>query len=357
MISVRVRKQFAAAPGSVAFTLDLEFTAGPGVTVLFGPSGAGKTLTLECIAGFLRPDAGRIELDGLLLFDGVSGVCLPPQERHCGYVFQNYALFPHMSLRSNLDFAAERLPRLERHRKVQEMLDRFHLEEVAGRFPHELSGGQRQRGSVARALLAAPKMVLLDEPARGLDAPLRAELHEVIREVREGFQLPVVLVTHDLEECFALGDRMHVVCEGRIVQSGTPESIVEQPASLEVARLLGLYDLFQAEVRSLDPGARTSRLRVGEYELAAPYLPGKFKGDRVWMYVLPERVKAVPREGQRAGANRIPATLERTVERPQGMRLEFTNGLRAEVPREEFAAWGSTREWLIEFPPGELRAL
>ncbi|MCC6292762.1 MAG: ATP-binding cassette domain-containing protein [Bryobacterales bacterium] len=357
MISVRIQKQFAAAPGSAAFTLDLEFTAGAGVTVLFGPSGSGKTLTLECIAGFLRPGAGRIELDGRLLFDGASGVCLPPRERQCGYVFQNYALFPHMSLRANLGFAAERLPRLERHRKVQEMLERFHLEDVAGRFPHELSGGQRQRGSVARALLAAPRMVLLDEPARGLDAPLREELHEVIREVREGFQLPVVLVTHDLEECFALGDHMHVVRDGRIVQSGTPESIVEQPASLDVARLLGVYDLFPAEVRSLDPGARTSRLRMGEHELSAPYLPGKFKGDHVWVYVLPERVKAAPREGQRAGANQIPATLARTIELPRGIRLEFTNGLRAEVPREEFAAMASTREWLIEIPPGELRAL
>jgi len=357
MIAVRVKKHYAAARGSTAFTLEVEFTAESGVTILFGPSGAGKTLTLDAIAGFLTPDDGRILLEDKLLFDGPSRVSLPPQARQCGYVFQNYALFPHMSLRANLAFAAERLPRLERYRKVQEMLARFRLEEVASRMPGELSGGQRQRGSVARALLAAPRLLLLDEPARGLDAPLRAELYEVIREVRDGFQIPIVLVTHDLEECFALGDQMHILRGGRIVQSGTPEAVLERPATLDVARLLGLYDLFEAEVRSLDPGANASRIRFGEYELTAPYFPGKFKGDRVWIYVLPERVSAAPRDGRRPGPNQVPATLERMIERPHALRLEFSNGLRAEVPRDAFAGWAGTREWLIEYPAAELRAL
>ncbi len=357
MIQIRVKKHFPHARGSAAFTLDVDWQAESGVTVLFGPSGAGKTLTLDAIAGFLRPDSGRILLDDTLLFDGASGVCLEPQSRQCGYVFQNYALFPHMSLRANLAFAAERLPRLERHRKVQEMIARFQLEDVASRAPHELSGGQRQRGSIARALLAAPRILLLDEPARGLDAPLRAGLHEVIREVRAGFQVPIVLVTHDLEECFALGDKMHVLSEGRIVQSGTPESILERPANLEVARLLGLYDLFEAEVRALDPGANSSRLRFGEFELTATYLPGKFKGDHVWVYVLPERVRAVPRDGHRPARNQIPGTLERMIDRPHAVRLEFSNGLRADVARDAFAGWAGTRDWWIEYPPSELRAL
>ncbi|HZO51158.1 MAG TPA: ATP-binding cassette domain-containing protein [Bryobacteraceae bacterium] len=357
MIQARIKKHFPQARGSAPFVLDVEFNAESGVTVLFGPSGAGKTLTLDAIAGFLRPDNGRILLDDMLLFDGASGICLNPQSRHCGYVFQNYALFPHMNLRENLAFAAERLPRLERHRKVQEMIARFRLDEVASRAPHELSGGQRQRGSIARALLAAPRLLLLDEPARGLDAPLRAGLYDVIREVRAGFQVPIVLVTHDLEECFALGDVMHVLNEGRIVQSGTPESIVERPTSLEVARLLGLYDLFEAEIRTLDPGTNSSYLRFGDFDLKASYLPGKFKGDRVWIYVLPERVRAVPRNGHRPASNQIPATVERIIERPHAIRLEFSNGLRADVARESFSGWAGTREWLIEYPPSELRAL
>jgi molybdate transport system ATP-binding protein len=151
MIRARIRKQYAPGPESAGFALDMEFQAMSGFTVLFGPSGAGKTLTLDSIAGFVRPDEGRILLDDEILFDGDAGVHKPPQARHCGYVFQNYALFPHMTLRQNLQFAVERIPRLERHRKVNEMLEKFHLAEVSGRRPYELSGGQKQRCSIARA--------------------------------------------------------------------------------------------------------------------------------------------------------------------------------------------------------------
>src|SRR5271163_2343259 len=237
MLHARLRKTFPQRPDSAGFSLDVEFQAAAGVTVLFGPSGSGKTLVLDAVAGFVRPDEGRILLDDDLLFDGATGVHLPPQARNCGYVFQSYALFPHMTLRENLAFAAERRPRLERHRRVNEMLERFRLTEAAGRRPHELSGGQRQRCSIARALIGGPKLLLLDEPAQGLDAPLRAEFYETLRRVRADFQTPVLLVTHDLDECFELGDEMIVLREGKIVQTGAPREILDRPASLDVARL------------------------------------------------------------------------------------------------------------------------
>src|SRR5580692_3760826 len=123
MLAARIRKTFPPRPDSASFTLDLEFAAVQGVTVLFGPSGAGKTLVLDAVAGFVRPDEGRVMLDDDILYDGATGVFLPPQKRNCGYVFQNYALFPHMTMRQNLEFAAERRPRLERHRRVADMLD------------------------------------------------------------------------------------------------------------------------------------------------------------------------------------------------------------------------------------------
>src|SRR5271166_6641101 len=135
MMSARIRKKFPPRTDSSGFSLELEFIAAGGVTVLFGPSGSGKTLILDSIAGFVRPDEGRILLDDAILFDGAAGVHLPPQARNCGYVFQNYALFPHMTLRENLEFAAERRPRLGRHRKVTEMLEKFQLTDVAGRHP------------------------------------------------------------------------------------------------------------------------------------------------------------------------------------------------------------------------------
>lgn len=356
MLEVRIAKRFPARPASVAFSLEIEFQAAAGVTVLFGPSGSGKTLTLDAVAGFVRPDRGRILLDGDLLFDGATGVHLPPRARNCGYVFQNYALFPHMTLRRNLEFAASRRPRLERHRRVTEMLDRFHLAEVAGRRPHEVSGGQKQRCSIARALIAAPKVLLLDEPARGLDAPLRAELYAVLRQVREEFRTPMLLVTHDLEECFELGEEMLVIRDGRVIQSGPPRKVVDAPANAGVARLFGLYNLLPVEIRALDPARKSSVVRYGSIEIAGPYFPGHFIGDRVYLCVRPEQLRALPRDG-RPGPNQVPARLLRVVDKPSTVRMEFEDDLSVEVTREEYEQVRRAREWVVEFPPAALRAL
>ena len=291
-----------------------------------------------------------------LLFDGATGVHLSPQARNCGYVFQNYALFPHMTLRENLMFAAERRPRLERHRRVNEMLETFRLTEAAGRKPHEVSGGQRQRCSIARALIVAPKLLLLDEPGTGLDAPLRAEFYEVLRQVRADFKTPVLLVTHDLDECFELGEEMLILRDGKIVQSGPPRKILDQPANIEVAKLLGAFNLIPCEIRALDPGRNTSKIQMGEYELDGPYFPGRFKGDRVTLYVRPEQLVVSARLG-RQGANQIPAELKRAIEKPQGMRLEFEEGFIADIGRAEFERQRDNKEWWIEFPAVALRVI
>jgi molybdate transport system ATP-binding protein len=356
MIQARLRKTFPPRPDSAAFSVDLEFQASAGITVLFGPSGSGKTLTLDCIAGFVRPDQGRILLDDAILFDAATGIHLPPQARHCGYVFQNYALFPHMTLRQNLTFAVEKRPRLERHRRVNEMLDRFRLQDAAGRHPHEVSGGQKQRCSIARALIGEPKLLLLDEPAQGLDAPLRAELYDVLRQVRADFKTPILLVTHDLDECFELAEEMLVMREGRIVQSGPPRKVLDQPASLEVARLLGRFNLLSGEIRALDPGRNTSRVLIGEYELDGPYFPGRLKGDRVTVCIRPEQLKASARNG-RPGPNQIPAELKRAIERAQSMRLEFSGGIAVDIPQSDFERQRDNQEWVIEFPSASLRVL
>jgi ABC-type sulfate/molybdate transport systems ATPase subunit len=356
MLQARLRKTFPQRDDSAGFSLDLELQAATGVTVLFGPSGSGKTQVLDSIAGFTRPDEGRILLDDELLFDAATGVHLPPQARNCGYVFQNYALFPHMTLRENLMFAAERRPRLERHRRVNEMLDTFRLADAAGRRPHEVSGGQRQRCSIARALIVAPKLLLLDEPGQGLDAPLKAEFYDVLRQVRADFKTPILLVTHDLDECFELGEEMVILREGRIVQSGSPRKILDQPANVDVARLLGTFNLIPCEIRSLDPGRNTSKVQMGEVELDGPYFPGRFKGDRVTLCVRPEQLIVSARLG-RPGPNQIAASLSRIVEKPQGMRLEFEGGIIADMGRAEFERLRDNKDWLIEFPSAVLRVL
>jgi len=356
MISARLRKTFPARPDSAPFSLELEFQAAAGVTVLFGPSGSGKTLTLDLIAGFERPDDGRILLDDEILFDGAAAVCLAPQSRNCGYVFQDYALFPHMTLRQNLEFAAERRPRLERHRRVNEMLEKFRLGDAAGRRPHEVSGGQRQRCSIARALIGAPKLLLFDEPAQGLDAPLRAEFYEVLRQVRADFKTPMLLVTHDLDECFELGEEMLVLREGRLVQSGAPRAILDQPANADVARLLGVFNLIPVEIRALDPSRNSSKVQMGEHELEGPYFPGHLKGDRVTVCIRPEQLTALARNG-RPGPNQIPVQLERAVEKPQWMRLEFAGGISVDLARPDYERVRDTKDWLIEFPRESLRVL
>jgi molybdate transport system ATP-binding protein len=345
MIQARLRKQLGS------FKLEVEFEARAGVTVLFGASGSGKTLTLDCIAGFRQPDEGRILLDDAILYDAAAKVNVPPRERRCGYVFQNYALFPHMTLRQNLEFAVEPLPRLERHRRVNEMIDKFKLADAVARRPAELSGGQRQRGSIARALLASPKLLLLDEPARGLDAPLRADLYEVLRQVRAEFALPIILVTHDLDEGCQLGDEMLIMSHGHLVQTGPPAGIVAQPASLDVARLLGQYNLLPAEILQLDPQRGTSLLRVLDHEIPGRYYPGHFKGDRVWLCVRHSSLTARPLEG-RPGPHEIPVTLQRTSTRARGVLLEFEQGLAVEAAEAD-----NRKEWAVAFPPSALHVL
>jgi molybdate transport system ATP-binding protein len=351
VIEVRLAKRFLATSESPGFALEVEFRASPGVTVLFGGSGAGKTLTLDCIAGFTCPETGRVMLDDRIVYDAAAHVNLRPRDRQCGYVFQNYALFPHMTLRENLAFAAERHPRLERHRKINEMLERFRLLEFAGRYPHEVSGGQKQRCSIARALVSAPRVLLLDEPARGLDAALREDLYALLRELRSELRIPIVLVTHDLADCFSLADLLLVYRDGKIVQAGEPRKVLDRPATPEVARILGVTNLFEAEILALDPGRNSSRLRALGTELTGTYYPGHLRGDRVWLFVPPEDLEV----HARAGDNRVPVKLVRVVDRPQTVRLEFLPEIAVEMSRHEYERHRDENDWFVEFPAGSIR--
>jgi molybdate transport system ATP-binding protein len=355
-LSARLKKSYPASPESAGFTLDVELEVEPGVTVLFGASGAGKSLTLDCLAGFARPDDGQILLGNRILFDAPTGVNVRPQQRECGYVFQNHALFPHMTIRENLAFAAERRPRLERHRRVTEMMERFQLGEIAGRKPREVSGGQKQRCSIARALIAAPQLLLFDEPARGLDAGLRGDFFALVRELRADLKIPLLLVTHDLDEAVAVGDRMLVYREGRIVQSGLPQSVISRPATVEIARLVGHVNVLPVEILALDPGRNTSRLRVwtdglGKQEISGPYFPGHLLGDRIQVMIRADDVRIHSHPGE----NRIAVKLSAKLEHARLMELQFGGDLTALTPRHEFESRRDASDWYVELPPLALK--
>ena len=215
------------------FTLDVAWTAGDGVVVLFGPSGSGKSLTLRCLAGLERADGGRIAINGRTFFDAAAGVDLRPQERRLGYVFQGYALFPHLTVGQNIAFGLRGRPRGEQRRRAAEVIERLGLGGLEHRAPRELSGGQQQRVALGRALAVDPELLLLDEPLSALDAPLRRQLRDDLERTLRDWRIPTVLVTHDLSEAYQLADRVIVYDHGRVIQAS---SKTEFPLAAQLRR-------------------------------------------------------------------------------------------------------------------------
>jgi molybdate transport system ATP-binding protein len=247
MLSFTARKSL---PG---FTLDVAWEAGEDVVALFGASGAGKTLTLQCLAGLVRPDAGRIVVNDRVLFDAATGVNLPPQQRRLGYVFQGYALFPHLSVEDNVGFGLRDSPGAQRRRRAAEVLERLGLTALAGRRPRELSGGQQQRVALGRALAVDPELLLLDEPLSALDPPLRRQLRDELGAIVREWGKATVLVTHDLTEAFHLADRVVIYDHGRVAQASPKSELLSQPASQQVARLLGVRNILRGTVIKATP--------------------------------------------------------------------------------------------------------
>ncbi len=259
------------------FTLDVSWTAGDGVAVLFGPSGAGKSLTLACLAGLVRPDSGRVIVDGRVLFDAAARVDVPPQRRRVGYVFQGYALFPHLSVEENVGFGLRDRPREERARRVTEVLERLSLSDLATRSPSALSGGQRQRVALGRALAIDPALLLLDEPLSALDLPLRRALRDELRATLAELRTAAVVVTHDFAEAYRLGDRIIVYEGGHVVQAAPRAELLWQPASETVARIMSIPNVLRGTVVKAAPDRIQLRWRGQILEAvnvpARAYLP------------------------------------------------------------------------------------
>ncbi|MBP0592110.1 ATP-binding cassette domain-containing protein [Paraburkholderia sp. LEh10] len=217
-LSVDIRKTLHAAERQ--FTLDVSFTASAQRMVLFGPSGAGKSLTLQAIAGLLRPDAGRITLHGDTLFDSERGIDQKPQARRLAYLFQDYALFPHLNVRQNIGFGLHagwlNPGRRYSHPQIDYWLDALDLMKVAGHRPMQLSGGQKQRVALARALVAQPRLLLLDEPFSALDYALRERMRRELSDLQTRLDIPMLLITHDPDDVAAFGDQVVQMYDGSV---------------------------------------------------------------------------------------------------------------------------------------------
>ncbi len=222
------------------FSLDVAWEMDKELLVLFGPSGAGKTVTLQMIAGVLKPDAGRIVSGDRVFFDSAAHIDLPPQKRRLGYVFQDRALFPHMTVKQNIAYGVLGRDQGEREGMVHGMIETFHLEDSEHKYPRHLSGGQKQRVTLARALVGRPEALLLDEPFSGLDNNLRIEMRRLLRGIRRDFNVPIILITHDLLEAYSLADTIVLYAAGRVVQIGTPEQLFNRTSNPDMDLYMAL---------------------------------------------------------------------------------------------------------------------
>ncbi|MFD4839233.1 ATP-binding cassette domain-containing protein [Achromobacter sp. NPDC058515] len=219
-MSVAIQAAKRMTSGDRSFELDVAFTSSSKRIALFGPSGAGKSLTLRAVAGLLRPDAGRIEINGRVLFDSQAGVCLPSQARRVAYLFQDYALFPHLTVAQNIAFGLRRgwlnPPRREVGPEARRWVDAFELGSIVGSYPNEISGGQKQRVALARALMLQPDILLLDEPFSALDSHLRGKMRQELDALQRRLDVPMLLITHDPADVDVLADEVFEVREGRV---------------------------------------------------------------------------------------------------------------------------------------------
>jgi putative spermidine/putrescine transport system ATP-binding protein len=303
-----IQKRF----GDVAAVVDFDLAAERGEFVSFlGPSGCGKTTTLRMIAGFERPTAGSIAIDGADMTNR------PPNQRNVGMVFQSYALFPNMNVAGNIGFGLKirKRPKADIDRRVAELLDLIHLEGRGDRFPWQLSGGQQQRVALARALAIEPTVLLLDEPLSALDAKIRVALRHEIRQIQRQLGITTVYVTHDQEEALELSDRIVVMSEGRIEQIGTPFEIYNFPATSFVASFVGTLNAIDTKIVDAAGG----RLSLAGHEVRTTSALTGSAGQAVTVAIRPEmialstpdgsNVVAVSSTGGMTGTNRLPGTV------------------------------------------------
>lgn len=265
MLSLRLTRRLSD------FSLDVDVACPYPVTAIFGPSGAGKSTLLNLLAGLLRPDRGEIALDGEVLFSSGAGIDLPPERRRVGYVFQDDLLFPHLTVAANLRYGHDLLRPPDRRLNVDRIVDLLQLGPLLGRRPARLSGGERQRVALGRALLASPRLLLMDEPLASLDQGLKDRIIPYLRHIRSDLQIPILYVSHSVAEILELTGQVIVLKQGRVVACGDFFDIAHHPDVLPLIEAHGFENVLPVEVLSGDPARGVSVVRYGDQELKVPY--------------------------------------------------------------------------------------
>ena len=353
--------EFAASTKVGTFAFDAELTVRNEIVVLFGHSGAGKSLTLRMVAGLLRPQAGRIVIDGTTVFDSASKVDVTPQFRRTGYVVQDLALFPHMTVAENVAFGMQGNA-TEKRTSVVSVLSSFGLHGFEGRMPRSLSGGQQQRVALARALGRGAKLLLLDEPFSALDESLRGDLRRELLRLREEMGLTILFVTHDLREAHLLADRIAVFDDGSVLQLDSRDAVFRRPASRRVAELTGVANVLRGAVVGEDDAIM--RIAVGPWTLRCNRSLAR-TGDAVDIAIRAERV--VLRRNETASSNAVnvfPAQIvqESAYGPAHVLRLRLEGSeicVDAELAARPYEVLGvaTRKHWLIELPVEDLHVM
>ena len=277
-IEFNIRKRFTG------FDLDCEASFGPGVTAIFGPSGTGKTTLLNCLAGMAKPDEGSISVDGRTVFSSESKTDVRPEKRRFGYVFQDSVLFPHKSVRDNIQYGYKLTPVGSREIDLDHLVDMLGLSPLMSRNVKNLSGGEKQRVALARALAISPKLLLMDEPLASLDARFKGTIISYLKRIVRELKIPMVFVSHSLSEVTALSDDTLAIEGGRTVAFGPTRSLLGSPALAAVADYAALENILEGQALPSQDGATTSKIRVGEAELLIPAIDAA-PGDAVMVSV------------------------------------------------------------------------
>lgn len=354
LLKVEIKKNL---PG---FSLDVAFSVDGEILGILGPSGSGKTMTLQCIAGLIRPDNGFIKLNDRVLFDASRKVNLPPKVRNVGLVFQNYALFPHLSASENIAYGIRNRLRQEVSHRVQVLIDKMGLDGLQHRYPWQLSAGQQQRVAVARALAPEPEILLLDEPFSALDSLTKEQLETEIMDVRQFYKGNIILVTHDLAEAYRLSSRIAVYESGKVVQCDRKEKLISSPVNQKVARITRLRNFIDGIITDIkDKSVWVSVPELGaNLRVAANGHKDLVVNQPITIGIRPEHIRAVASPGQ----NTFQGTLNSSVETLASINCYFrlktkTTGsyyLEAAFPKSIVQSLSDGRNFYLYLPPEQV---